>query len=74
MVTDIWYPEKGPSVAARMTSAARRALLFREGLMAVAAWEAEHGALTEDELAAARRRVAGEKATSRRQRREPRTP
>jgi hypothetical protein len=40
-----------------MTAAARHALKLREGLMAVAEWEAEHGALTREELDAARRRV-----------------
>jgi hypothetical protein len=50
--------EEGTSVSAWMTNAARRALLVRNGLQAVAEWEAEHGALTEAELAAARRRVA----------------
>lgn len=49
---------EGLSVSAWMTSAARRALLVRDGLAAVADWEAEHGALTEEELSAARRRVA----------------
>jgi hypothetical protein len=49
--------EDGVSVSAWMTSAARRALLVRDGLAAVAEWEAEHGALTAEELAAARKRV-----------------
>ena len=40
-----------------MTAAARRELRLRDGLAAVAEWEAEHGALTEEELSAARRRV-----------------
>lgn len=56
--------EEGSSVSAWMTAAARRALTTRDGLAAVAEWEAEHGALTEAELEAARRRVAG--ATGRR--------
>jgi hypothetical protein len=43
-----------------MTNAARRALLVRDGLQAVAEWEAEQGPFTEVELAAARRRVAAE--------------
>jgi hypothetical protein len=47
----------GVSVSAWMTSAARRALGLRDGLAAVAEWEAEHGALTGEELEAARRRV-----------------
>lgn len=52
--------EEGVSVSAWMTKAARRALLVRDGLKAVAEWEAEHGALSDDELAHARRRVAEE--------------
>ncbi len=47
------------SVSAWMTDAARRALLVRDGLAAVAEWEAEHGALSEAELEAARKRVLG---------------
>jgi hypothetical protein len=50
---------EGMSVSAWMTAAARRALLLRDGLLAVNEWEAEHGALTQAELDAARRRVAG---------------
>ena len=46
---------EGVSVSAWMTSAARRALLVRDGLAAVAEWEAEHGPLTAAELDAARR-------------------
>jgi hypothetical protein len=56
---------EGLSVSAWMTRAARRALLVRDGLAAVADWEAEHGALTEAELRAAQRRVVAQvKATS----------
>lgn len=47
------------SVSAWLTAAARQAIRMREGLAAVASWEAEHGALTEEELAAARARVNG---------------
>ncbi len=47
----------GLSVSAWMTNAARRALLVRDGLTAVAEFEAEHGAFSEAELASARRRV-----------------
>ena len=43
-----------------LTPAARRALLVRDGLAAVAEWEAEHGPLTEAELDAAHRRVAAQ--------------
>lgn len=49
---------EGISVSAWMTNAARQALRVRDGLAAVADWEAEHGELTEAELAAARARVA----------------
>ena len=56
--------QDGVSVSAWMTGAARRALLIRDGLAAVAEWEAEHGALTEAELAKAQKRVAAEVALS----------
>lgn len=56
--------EEGLSVSAWMTSAARRALLLRDGLRAVAEWEQEHGRLTDAELDAARRRVAAGVAAS----------
>lgn len=48
---------EGVSVSAWMTEAARHALKLREGLLAVAEWEAEHGALTHEELDAARGRI-----------------
>lgn len=48
---------EGVSVSSWLTAAARRALKIREGLAAVAEWEAEHGSLTAAELAVARRRV-----------------
>jgi hypothetical protein len=48
---------EGVSVSAWMTAAARRELRLRDGLAAVAEWEAEHGSLTGEELAAARRRM-----------------
>ena len=48
---------EGVSVSAWMTAAAKYALKLRDGLAAVAKWEAEHGAFTEEELDAARRRV-----------------
>ena len=64
--------EDGVSVSAWMTAAARRELLVRDGLAAVADWEAEHGAFSDAELAAARARVAGElKAAPTRSRRRP---
>jgi hypothetical protein len=47
----------GISVSAWMTEAARRALVIRNGLAAVTQWEAQHGALTGEELDAARRRL-----------------
>ena len=48
---------EGVSVSAWMTAAARRELRLRDGLAAIAEWEAEHGSLTDEELTAARRRV-----------------
>ena len=48
---------EGVSVSAWLTEAARRALIVRDGLAAVAEWEAEHGALTPEELEAARQRA-----------------
>ena len=54
------------SVSAWMTEAARRALLARDGLAAVAEWEAEHGALSEAELESARKRVLGGRSKARR--------
>jgi hypothetical protein len=50
----------GMSVSAWMTEAARRALVVRDGLAAIAEWEHLHGELTEQEMAEARRRVARE--------------
>jgi len=45
----------GLSLSAWLNSAAEHALAIEEGLDAVRAWEADHGALTADELAAADR-------------------
>lgn len=59
--------EDGVSVSAWMTAAARRELLVRDGLAAVAEWEGEHGPFSETELAAARARVAQELSDSPRQ-------
>ena len=42
-----------------LNEAAERALLVEAGLCAVAEWEAEHGTLTEGELAEADRFLAG---------------
>ena len=47
------------SISAWKTAAARRSLLVRDGLAAVAEWEALHGSLSEAELDAARARVFG---------------
>jgi len=47
----------GVSVSAWMTEAARHALRLRDGLAAVAEWEAEHGAFTREELDVARRHL-----------------
>lgn len=49
--------EEGVSVSAWMTAAARGRLLVRDGLAAVAEWEAEHGPLTDAEMTAAYQRV-----------------
>jgi hypothetical protein len=48
---------EGVSVSAWITAAARHALKLRDGLAAVAEWEAEHGEFTREELDAARQRV-----------------
>ena len=60
---------EGTSVSAWITAAARRALLVRDGLAAVAEWEAAHGPLTEPEIAAARARIEGPSVRKRRSRR-----
>ena len=57
--------EDDVSVSAWMTEAARSALAVRDGLAAIAEWEAEHGALTETELAQARGSVAAQLARAR---------
>jgi hypothetical protein len=48
----------GVSLSSWLNRAAERALRIEEGLRAVQAWEAEHGALTDRELAAADRFLA----------------
>ncbi|MBX7196923.1 MAG: hypothetical protein K1X94_33040 [Sandaracinaceae bacterium] len=48
------------SLSKWITDAARDALRVRRGLAAVAAWEKEHGALTEEEMRAAHARVERE--------------
>jgi hypothetical protein len=55
------------SVSAWMTAAARHSLRVRDGLDAVAEWEAEHGELTERELAAARRSIQRKHGSAQRQ-------
>jgi hypothetical protein len=57
--------EEGISISAWMTTAARRMLLVKDGLEAVAEWEKIHGAFSETELLAARRRIAAELAPRR---------
>ena len=57
---------RGVSVSAWMTDAARLALKVRDGLAAVAEWEAKHGALSEAELKAARQRLASSRRRPRR--------
>lgn len=60
--------EDGVSVSAWMTEAARRTLVVRDGLTAVAEWERENGALSDAEMKAARLRVAEELASLSQQR------
>jgi hypothetical protein len=60
---------EGLSISAWMTTAARRALLIRDGLAGVSEWEAEHGALSATELEAARKRIARLERRKRRLRR-----
>jgi len=57
---------EGSSISAWLTAAARQALRVREGLAAVAEWEAEHGPLTDEELDAARQRLNRTKTRSKR--------
>lgn len=57
--------EEGLSVSAWMTAAARRALLIRDGLAAVAEWEAENGSFTDASSKSARDRVLEEVRASR---------
>lgn len=56
----------GVSLSAWMTEAARRALLVRDGLAAIAEWEQVNGALTDDEMSEARRQVGMEISLGRR--------
>jgi hypothetical protein len=57
--------QEGISVSAWMTEAARRALVVRDGLSAIAEWERINGPFTPAEMSAARHRVAQELATPR---------
>lgn len=57
--------QEGMSVSAWMTEAARRALVVRDGLAAVAEWERANGSFTPEEMTAARLRVASELAQRR---------
>lgn len=57
---------EGVSVSAWLTAAARRALKIRDGLAAMAEYEAEEGAFTEAELSAARARLAARQSGRRR--------
>lgn len=44
---------RGQSLSAWLNEAAAQAIAIEDGLVAVAEWEAEHGSLTDEELAAA---------------------
>lgn len=57
--------DDGVSVSAWMTNAAREALRRRAGLAAIAEWEKEHGAFTEQEMKESRRRVREQMRASR---------
>jgi hypothetical protein len=57
--------QEGVSVSAWMTEAARRALVVRDGLSAIAEWERLNGQFTPDEMASARQQVAEELTTRR---------
>lgn len=52
--------QRGVSVSAWMTEAARVELIRQDGLRAVAEWEAEHPPFADEEIAASRARVADE--------------
>ena len=49
--------EEKTSVSAWMTTAAKQHLAIREGLHAVAEWEAQHGTFSKQELEQARQRL-----------------
>lgn len=50
---------RGLSLSAWLNTAAERALAVEDGLLAVGEWEADHGALTPDELRVAEEVLAG---------------
>lgn len=50
--------QDGVSFSTWLTHAVERQLTIRDGLIAVAEWEAEHGALTPEERATARSQLA----------------
>jgi hypothetical protein len=52
MAVEAAAKEDGVSFSAWLSSAAERQLLVRQGLRGVAKWEAESGALTDEEIAA----------------------
>lgn len=56
---------EGTSVSGWITTAATEGTAFLDGRAAVAEWEAEHGALTDEELATAHERVGHEIETAR---------
>jgi hypothetical protein len=60
---------EGVSVSAWMTGAAREVLQRRAGLAAVAEWEKQHGAFSDDEMDDARHRVGVQLKTLRKVRR-----
>jgi hypothetical protein len=59
---------RGVSLSAWLNEAAEHALAIEAGLAAVAAWEREHGPLTDEELAAADAVLSGAEAAGRRRR------
>ena len=60
---------EGVSVSAWMTHAAREVLQRRAGLAAIAEWEQQHGAFSDEEMEQAHRRVGAQVRASRKVRR-----
>jgi hypothetical protein len=60
---------EGVSVSAWITSAAREVLQRRAGLAAIAEWEKQHGAFSDEEMDKARRSVSAQLRTYRKVRR-----